>query len=299
MLATETDQKTVMESYAGAAATSNMRVGNDAGVRTPGDLIAAAGMNKHRFGLAIGRMVTEWDAGAVPKQVAAPDAKALAKAAADSRLEREIANSPKMPRDKREAYRAANIVEKADVEFAEAELRRLQARSTDWQMEEHRLRFQRLKTLPAVRRALIQWATARGWDDAEHIAGPVIQRFLSPVCHKCKGRMFQVVPGTSRTGKKPCGECKGSGEAKVPHHGKGKAMLGHMWASVKTAAADLREGGYRRTRSLGNQIDREVAQEEAERDQRERAVGEARIDEISREAVAAVARGSMTKVRKK
>jgi hypothetical protein len=233
------------EVYAGAISTGSTRVGNDHTIRTPGDVIAAAGMNKHRMGLALARLASEWNSGATPKPKPDPDVKALARQTA----ERRWARAP---------FVFLPIVHAEDVKAAEREAERQIKEAGAWQEQEHGLRLQRLKTLPLVRAGLLAYVTSRGWEGGEHLVAAVIQRFLSPVCSACEGRGLRVIPGTNRTGKKACGECKGSGETKVPHGGCGRALLNHMKACTATAARDLREGAYRLRRSGANEASRLV-----------------------------------------
>jgi hypothetical protein len=74
----ENEKPQVGEVYAAACGSSNLQVGNDSTIRTPGDIVAAAGMNKHRTGLALMRLRTEWDRSAKPKAMTAAQIEALA-----------------------------------------------------------------------------------------------------------------------------------------------------------------------------------------------------------------------------
>lgn len=258
----------ITEQYTAAAGTSNLRVGNDPNVPTPGDLIAAAGMNKHRMGLALKRLVSEWNSGAVPAPAEAPALKELAQCVAADRFKRDIASRPPMPRAQVEALRAAHRVSQADMEIARRDLASLHARSTDWQLEENMLRFQRLKTLAAVRLGLLRHVQAKGWEGGTHLVAAVIQRFLSPVCPACHGRIGA---------KLPCNACKGRGEAKVPHGGRGRSLLAHMHACMASAAKELREGKRMRRTEAGD-ADREREGGEQQIDKYRRIADEDRQD---------------------
>ena len=261
------------ELYSVSTGSSNLRVGNDSNIRTPGDLTAAAGMNRHRMGLTLNRLFSEWNRGAAPKPQPLPGVKHLAQITAESRW-------------KKAPFVCLPIVHIEDVETAEAEARRRTAESADWQMQEHQLRFLRLKSLPAVRAGLLHHARSKGWEGAEHLVAAVIQRFLSPVCPVCEGRKFRVIAGTGRTGSKACSGCKGSGEAKIPHGGAGRSLLGYIRACIGTAMGDLREGSAAVKRSAAN-IDRRTEQAAADKsDMDKRAVTEAAAD--SRQDTAAV-----------
>lgn len=203
---------TITEQYTSAAARGGGRVGDDPQVPTPGDMIALAGMNTHRLGLSIMRLVSEWHSGAVPAAEAPPTAKQL-------------------------------IREGMAPTLAHHEAKRLHAQAVDWAMQEHMLRFQRLKTLPAVRMALLRHAKARGWEDVEHTVAMALRAFLAPVCHVCRGE----------DRKAPCRHCGGSGLAKIGS-GRVRALVEHMQASTGTAAAELRNGRGMRRSVAGEQL---------------------------------------------
>jgi hypothetical protein len=224
------------EIYAVGIGASNLRVGNDSNIRTPGDMVAAAGMNKHRMGLSLARLMSEWERGATPKAVEVPHEKRLSQVAAEARWK----EAPGV-------YR--RVVHEVDLKTAEAEGRRRSAESVDWQQKAHVLRFLRLKTLPTVRAGLLQYVEVRGWDGGEHLVAATIKRYLSPKCPVCEGRKKRVIAGTGRTGSRDCGECKGTGDAKIPHGGAGRALLQHIRACIGTAMADLREGAGTQRRS--------------------------------------------------
>jgi hypothetical protein len=247
------------ERYAGAISNGSTKVGRDASLSTAGDIVAAAGMSRYRTGMALMRLASEWHSGAVPRAGRLPEVKELAWEQAASRVEREIASRPNLQVSEKRAMRAAVTVTKADMDLAHTELARLQARATDWTLQENQLRFQRMKSLPALRTALLHWAADREWEDAEHIVAKVLQRFLSPVCPVCCGTGRKNEPGTlGRTATVRCKAegCQG-GEAKVPHGGRGKRLLDYLEVCTKMAAGDLREGLQRMHRGAGSTEARE------------------------------------------
>lgn len=217
------DKAGIDEQYAVASGSSNLRVGNDHTIRTPGDMIAAAGMNKHRMGLALNRLVSEWNSGATP-------------------------------------------LHKEGDGISRAEAKRQAAQMTRWEEQENMLRFLHLKTLPAVRAGLLRYVQAKDWEEGEHLVASIVQRFLSPVCPECEGRKQRVVPGTGRLGRKLCGACKGTGEAKVGYGGKGYRLLEYINSCTRSAAADLRNGAYREHRGEKNQGQREGIDQREARD---------------------------------
>ncbi len=269
------DKPTVGEQYATAVGSSNLRVGNDPGIRTPGDMVAVAGMSPHRLGLALHRLLSQWNRGATPKPVEQPSEKLLAEQAAQARW----GKAPGV-------YQ--RIVHAVDISVAEAEARRRAAESADWQTQENILRFLRLKSLPEVRAGLLHYVKSKEWESGEHMVAAVLQRFLCPVCPKCEGRRLRVIEGTGHTGSRPCGLCKGSGEAKVPHGGHGKSLLQYMAACMGSATADVREGYQAWKRAHPNEESRENAKVRNAQNLQAAADAEAKTDALAdRAAIAA------------
>jgi hypothetical protein len=260
----ENDKPSVEEQYATAVGSSNLRVGNDSSIRTPGDLIAQAGMNKHRMGLALRRLMTEWDATPKPppmepKRIEAMAAK-LAREEPTMRLP--IALLPEqIAAVQASGYQAGRWeafltvpnphVGKVRVE-TDGKVSYLQAmvaanqQARDWHAHELGLLFQRLKSLPAVREALVFHAEASICEPGEgvHLVCAVLQWWLNPTCPMCAGRKLKVVAGTGRTSSKACGLCKGSGERKVPHGWQGRRLLSYMNECRNKAAKDLSAGTF-------------------------------------------------------
>jgi len=300
MYAGDNEPRTVDESYAGAVSGSSLRVGNDHTVPTPGDIIAASGMNQYRTGMALLRLLSEWNSGAVPKQGEQPEVKELARQLARRRVENEIkeAGEPMKISEKR-ALLEVVTVQKPDMELARAEQQRLQARATNWQMEENKLRFQRLKTLPTIRAGLLHWAQEKGWDSAEQLVADTLRHFLSPVCPACEGRKRSVIPGTSRAVGRECRKCRGTGEADLQHGGRGRALMGHIRQCIGQASSDLREGAHRLRRGGKNDADRIMHRHHEKVADLQRADAEAKEDLLQdTDAVAARFRDSMKSVRK-
>lgn len=301
---------TTQESYAGAVSTGNTRL--EPHKTTRADLIAAAGMSVHSMGTALMRLVSEWQSGATPPKVAqTPDSKELARRAAVERVNSGIAAAEEeyggMRVEDKEQRRAAAPVTKQEMEFGQAEARRLQAQATDWNIEENKLRFQRMKSLPMVRAGLLYWVQERGWEDGERLVAGVLQYFLSPKCSVCGGSGVREFAGNNRRGAgKPCRVCKQRlddrkikvmGEAPIPDHGRGRALLAHITSCVARAAGDIREGAYRRHRAdEEGRADRRKHEKIA---QLQRADAEARADEATdTAAVAAHFAKSMIKTRR-
>lgn len=292
--------RTVGEAYAGAISNGSTRVGNDHTIRTSGDIVAAAGMNQYRTGMALLRLLSEWNSGAVPQTGEVPDVKELARQSALARADSGIAASEEeyggMKVAAKRDRRVSAPVTKHDMEFAQAEHRRLQAQSTNWQIDEHKLRFQRLKTLPAIRAGLLHWVHEKGWENPEQLVADTLRHFLSPVCPACEGRKRAVIPGTSRAVGRECRKCRGTGEANLQNGGRGRALLKHILSCTARASGDLREGAHRLRRSDKSEQDRFQHRHHEKVAELQRADAEAKADEgQDAEAVAEHFKNSMGK----
>mgnify|MGYP001559297126 CR=1 FL=1 len=224
------------EQYSTAVGTSNLRVQSER--RTPADMVIAAGMNENRLGMALRRLATEWDSVGKPPQ---PDNVTLEGMAA------------KYPRIK-----GTGMVLYVGKEMAPATAAQQEAEA--WHAHELGLLFQRLKTLPEVRAALVfhfkekaatRWHAPRffPWaqvDAVPHIVGAVLQWWLDPVCPACHGVKKKIIAGTGRTSSKDCHVCKGKGERKVPHGNEGRRVLSHINCCLREAVADLKRKFHRR-----------------------------------------------------
>jgi hypothetical protein len=238
---------TAEESYATAASASNLRV--EADRRTPADMVIAAGMNQHRMGLALMRLMTEWDASAKPKPMEPKKVEELAASLAvePSTMRVKVPMTPEQ---------IAQTVAELAIDPAKLKgmvwtavvtvpnphqgLVRVESRgktsyrvpltvakdlAADWHSHELGLLLQRMKSLPLVREGLVFEAGDQGWEDPEHIVAAVLQWWLHKTCLVCHGSKFKVVAGTGRTGSKACSKCKGSGERKPPHGWQGRKLL--------------------------------------------------------------------------
>lgn len=232
----DSDKPGIEEQYLTTVGSSNLRVGNDSNIRTPGDMIAAAGMNKHRTGLAIQRMRTEWDQASKPIPMAPAQIEQLA-----AKLEKEVggehAGLVRCEEDGAVTYRLPLAVA---ADQAEA-----------WHQQEMLELLRGLKTLPSVRDSLVHWL---GLDDGVHIVAAVLLWWLDPKCVTCGGVGVRVVQGSGgRTSGKPCGQCKGrsmvAGERKLPHGGMGRRVLSRINDCLRNAKVDLGEGAFREIRS--------------------------------------------------
>ena len=200
---TDNTPLTVEESYASAAGASNLRV--DAQRRTPADMVIAAGMNPHRTGLALIRLMSEWDSSARPKPM---EPKAI----------EQLADSYPRLKNGLVLHGGKEVIP----------LVRAKREAERWHAHELGLLFQRLKSLPTVRAALVHWAADKGIEGPEHVASAVLQWWLHQTCPACEGARFRIIKGTGRTGSKACQACRGSGDRSLPHGHDGRLVLGHI-----------------------------------------------------------------------
>jgi hypothetical protein len=203
-------------------------------------------MSPYRLGTALMRLMSEWHAGVTPPRTALP-----------------------AERDLRKQGMTA--------EFAQAEVRRLAARSADWHLQENKLRFQRLKTLPTVRAALLHWVEERAWAGGDQLVADTLRLFLAPACPACEGRKRRVIQ--SRAVGSECRRCRGTGEADLPHGGRGRALLAYMRTSANQAAADMRDGAHKLRRDSKQELDRLNHRAADRREVLQRADAEAKVDE--------------------
>jgi hypothetical protein len=247
----ENQKPCISEQYLGAVGSSNLRVGDDASIRTPGDVVAAAGMNRHRLGLALRRLMTQWDSAAKPT---APTQQQIEEIAATLRVE-PAELEPGVPNPHaglvEEFHGARGYTWRLPTVIAEETAAR-------WYANELHLLMLDLSTLPAVRDALV------AQEGDVHLVAQVLQWWLDPRCPVCQGRRQRVIAGTGRTGSKNCGTCHGTGTRDLPHGWRGAKLIAHMKASLTAAARDLSEGTFKHQRSHRNEHDRLVQRLRAE-----------------------------------
>jgi hypothetical protein len=237
------DRPDIGESYAISVGSSNLRVGDDHTIRTPGDLNAAAGMNKHRTGLALRRLLAEWDKSAKPKEPSREQIEALA------------ASYPRIP-----GTGNVRIVVRengADVGKELPPIVAARIESARWYANEMTLLMCSLRTLPSVSQTLLVHCRQQGWDGGVHLVAHVLLWWLDSRCPACQGRRNKIIPGTGRTGSKPCGQCHGTGSKDAPHGWEGAKLLTHIKGCLTAAARDLSEGTFKHQRSDASLKERE------------------------------------------
>lgn len=208
---------TTEERYAGATRSSSLRVEAD----KPGDAdyLIAAGWSKSRFGAALMRLHSEWDAAErrgcqIPRQASR---KQIAK------LAREIATREKSK----------------DVcsEHSSAARQQLEAGFLSELKETMRM----LKMLPEVRLHLALKLALDGNPQAEPLCAPILLHWLKPTCPACSGRKFQLKPWADELSENVCGGCGGSGHASTPGGEEGKALLKYMEDCLGVARQSIKQ----------------------------------------------------------
>lgn len=264
---------TVEESYATSVDSSNLRV--TVHHRTGVDMVIAAGCSPHRMGLALMRLMTEWDASAKPAPMTAKQIEGLAASLAvepatmrvkvpmtPEQIEQTVAELAIDPAKlKGMVWTAVVTVPNPHQGLVRTEARGKKTfrlplavakdHAADWHAHELGLLLQRMKSLPFVREGLLFEARSQGWEDDIHLVAAVLLWWLHKVCPVCNGAKFKIVPGTGRTSSKPCPECskgrgdgKGTGERKPPHGWQGRRLLVYINFCRQNAISGL-QGKFR------------------------------------------------------
>jgi len=205
----------VAEKYTSATGASSLVV--DAERAGHADLLIASGWNRSRLGSALLRLHSEADATSEPMRLPATSVQVLARAIAQEHYNK--------------GKRANNKVTAAD----EAEA---QQQAGEWFLQEHALRLQRLKTLPAVRDQLALWAAASSIPEPLDVVANAIHWWLNNRCHMCHGLRWQLIPGTPKLSNRACDACEGSGVRPMPDGVQTKLVLTYINECV-SAARDL------------------------------------------------------------
>ncbi len=221
------------ERYSTAITGQNMRIH---GVnRSPGDLVAAAGMHDKETGKALERLRTEWDTQSIAKPLTREALEALSR---EYTVEPSgSANAGLVRQDVKDAKTGEVIGVQYVLPMALA-----WKHAQEWREHESKLVIQRLKSLPAVREDLLNWLDH---EDGQHIVASVLLWWLSPICQMCEGRKFKVAQGTGRLSSKVCPPCNARGripgERPVPHGGIGKRLAEHISWLIGDAANNTRQ----------------------------------------------------------
>jgi len=250
--------RTVEESYAVSASASNLRV--DADRRTPADMVIAAGMNPYRMGLAIERLMSEWDCSAKPDPMTPKQIEELAGKLdiEPPTLKAKVRMTPEQVAQTTETFGldpvklkdviwdAVIVVPNPHAGLVRTEVDGKVAyrlpllvaaeRAQQWHSHELGLLLQRMKTLPEARRGLVWWVENQlNIRPGIHLVSAVLQWWLHKTCPVCQGAKMKIIPGTGRTSSKACLACRrqqgdkeGTGERRIPHEWRGKKLVAYI-----------------------------------------------------------------------
>lgn len=240
----------VGEIYSSAVGSGSTKVGADSTIRTPGDIIAAAGMNKHRTGLALRRLMTQWTA--ARKTITPPTPERIERRAAGLRVEPAM-----LPAANGKRNQVPNPLAGLVCDYIQGKKECRLPIVVAEQLVRHEyhqeltLAFLTMKELPSLRAALNQRT-----GDA-HMVAAVLEWFLNPVCPECDGRKERTAHGTGRLSGRLCKPCRGTGERDAPHGWKGQRLASYLKECLSQSARDLREGFNNERRSAANKAERE------------------------------------------
>lgn len=267
------DKPTLDENYQGACEAPSLRLEEHR--LSAVDMVAAAGMNRHRTGLTLLRLASEWGASAKPAPSTPEQIEALARSytpegptvrikvpMTSEQIERAITehglDRVKVKSKSWHAWvEAPNphqgkvMVQRDGAVAYMLPLRRANEEARDWHRHELGLLLMGLKSLPAVRDAILARSQQEEWGCDEHVVAAVLLWWLDPKCNKCGGRQDVVKLRGKEVGK-VCSACKGSGlerQGDPPHGPKGKKIASHIRDCLADARRELREGAYRERRT--------------------------------------------------
>lgn len=211
-----TEAPTTQERYATATRSSRLRV--EADQLGDADYLIAAGWSKSRFGAALMRLHSEWDAAErrgcqIPRKATRKQVELLARA---------IAKQEK--------------TEKVTQEHSVMARKRLE----DEFVTELKETMRMLKTLPVVRLHLQLKTEIERNPEAESLCVAVLLHWLKPTCPVCSGRKFQLKPGGNELSVNACGSCAGAGHARVPGGEEGRSILAYMEDCMGIARQSIR-----------------------------------------------------------
>ena len=93
---------------------------------------------------------------------------------------------------------------------------------------DHRLMMSKLKTLPAVLRAVSAKAYKWGIDRPEAVALAVVSHWLDDICRFCEGRGLDRIADTPALSSIRCRHCQGTGKIDITHGSSGRRMASYI-----------------------------------------------------------------------
>ncbi len=201
---------TVAERVISACNASSLKV--NVNTRGSVDTLIAMGWSEHQFGMALQRLVSEYDGVTKPKPLSHDHMVSLVL-----------------------TYRADKKVKRTTKEceaLAKAEAAR-------WLSNEKALFLPRLKTLSAVIQHLTVYAAKGMIQEPQQRATVSISYWLDKKCDHCTGRKFELIPDAPSLSAKPCWHCQGAGEKAMPYGQIGHRLVGYLEKCAGYAAADV------------------------------------------------------------
>ena len=194
------------ERYMNGTNSSNLRV--CAEVESGADVIIAAGWSHSRVGMALLRLVSEWDGVSKPRRMSQAAIDAYAKT---------------LPGNAKEQAKQA------------------QADSDRWLLHEQKLMLGRVKALPSMRDQLIHMAGKVGAADPANDSIAVLLWWLDKTCTTCHGQQREVIKDTPILSDVVCPVCKGSGEKRLPCGKSGRRLATLMGDCLSAARESLKK----------------------------------------------------------
>lgn len=208
------ERRTTEEAYISATSSSDLRCDTrDGAPRGATDLLIAAGWSQSRIGAALLRLHTEWDGSERLRPATGADFTQASR--------QRPADTQKPPQSPAAAKAAAEKM------------------ACDHNAQVAKYLMGRLKTLPEVREQLALQMAKWKAQDAEQVASAVLRWWLSPNCHACQGRKFEVIPDTGRLSNKQCKPCRATGKLEVPHGEAGRRLANWMDMCVQLARTSI------------------------------------------------------------
>ncbi|WP_431276254.1 hypothetical protein ACQ858_08370 [Variovorax ureilyticus] len=214
---TENTRPTIDERYASATNTSDLTLDVQVNSVQAAGMIMAAGWSREKLGVALLRLQSEWDGSERPRHIPRAAVAQLAQRILHGYMPRVLTEAEKVKRAHAMAAETANR----------------------WYIHELGLKFQRLKTLSEVRMLVAEFAWLEKIDSPHTKAAAAVSWWLDHTCLECRGRKWELIPGTNRPSNRLCEECEGLGEKPIPHGWAGRKLVGEIEEAVNGARGSI------------------------------------------------------------